>query len=226
MPSSKLTFALLAALLLAGCAPAPPVPVPVPVPSPLLNPAGAAMQQQAPDSFKVLFETTAGDFVVEVIRPWAPLGADRFYNMVRHGYFEGVRFFRVVPLFVVQFGLHGDTTVTRAWRSSTIPDDSVRTSNRRGTLTFATAGPNSRANQFFINLVDNARLDAQGFAPIGRVVGGMDVVDRFHAGYGEMPPSGRGPDQRRITMEGEPYLAAEFPLLDRIVRARLLDPNP
>lgn len=214
---------LAAALWLTACATVAPVPAPAPEPPPLLNPGGAAMQQQAPDSFKVLFETTAGDFVVQVVRDWAPLGADRFYNMARHGYFDGVRFFRMVPRFVVQFGLHGDTAVTRAWRGSTILDDSVRTSNRRGTLTFATAGPNTRANQFFVNLVDNARLDAQGFAPIGRVIGGMDTVDRFHAGYGEMAPSGQGPNQGRIMAEGEAYLAAEFPLLDRIVRARLLE---
>lgn len=213
-------------VLLAGCGGPPPVPGPAPEPPPLLNPLAAAMQQQAPDSFKVLFETTAGDFVVQAVREWAPLGVDRFYNMARQGYFDGVRFFRMVPRFVVQFGLHGDPAVNAAWRNATLPDDSVRTSNLRGTLTFATAGPNTRANQFFINLVDNARLDAQGFAPIGRVVGGMDAVDRFHAGYGEMPPSGRGPDQRRIILEGEPYLAAEFALLDKVVRARLLDPLP
>lgn len=226
MSRANLTRALFLAAVVAGCAPAATPPVPIPEPSPLLDPAGAAMQQQAPDSFKVLIETTAGDFVVQVIREWAPRGADRFYNMARHGYFEGVRFFRVVPRFVVQFGIHGDTAVTRAWRSSTIPDDSVRTSNRRGTLTFATAGPNTRTNQFFVNLVDNARLDAQGFAPIGRVVGGMDTVDRFHAGYGEMAPSGRGPDQGRIMADGEAYLAAEFPLLDRILRVRMLDDRP
>jgi len=217
---------LLALLPLVGCAGQAAVPQPAPEPSPLLDPAGAAMQQQAPDTFKVLFETTAGDFVVQVVRGWAPLGADRFHNMARHGYFEGVRFFRVVPGFVVQFGIHGDTATSRAWRGATLPDDSVRASNSRGTLTFATAGPDTRTNQFFVNLADNARLDAQGFAPIGRVIGGMDTIDRLHAGYGEMPPRGQGPDQRRLMLEGEAYLAAEFPLLDRILRARLIDSTP
>lgn len=213
---------LLATLSLVGCAGSVAVPPLAPEPSPVLTPNSAAMQQQAPDTFKVLFETTAGDFVVQVVRGWAPLGADRFYNMARLGYFEGVRFFRVVPRFVVQFGLHPDPQVSAAWRNASLPDDSVRTSNRRGTLTFATAGPNTRSNQYFINLVDNTRLDGQGFAPIGEVVGGMDAVDRFHAGYGEMPPSGRGPDQGRIMREGEAYLASEFPLLDRILRVRVL----
>lgn len=212
----------LAALSLAGCATPGPVPQPEPEPPALLNPMSPALQQQAPDTFKVLFETTAGDFVVQVMREWAPLGADRFYHMTRLGYFEGVRFFRVVPGFVVQFGLHPDTAVSRAWRSASLADDSVRTSNRRGTLTFATAGPNTRGNQYFINLANNARLDAQGFAPIGEVIGGMDAVDRLHAGYGEMPPRGQGPDQGRIIREGEPYLAAEFPLLDRVIRARVV----
>jgi len=221
---------LAVALLAAGCGPSRPpatlAPLPAPEEAPLLNPAGEAMRQQAPDTFKVLVETTAGDFVVEVIRAWAPLGADRFYNLARNGYFEGVRFFRVVPRFVVQFGLHGDPAVNAAWRATTFPDDSVRTSNRRGTLSFATSGPNSRSVQLFINLVDNTRLDGMGFAPLGRVTGGMDAVDRFHAGYGEMAPSGQGPDQSRIQREGDAYLAAQFPRLDRILRVRVVERVP
>jgi peptidyl-prolyl cis-trans isomerase A (cyclophilin A) len=189
---------------------------------PLLNPASPQMTRTAPDTFKVLFETTEGDFVVEVVREWAPLGADRFYNLVQNHYFNTVSFFRVVPGFVAQFGLHGIPPVAAAWRSATIPDDSVRMTNRRGFLTFATNGPNTRTTQLFINLADNRRLDAQGFAPIGRVTGGMDVVDRFYAAYGEGPPHGRGPEQERIRTDGAPYLQRAFPQLDHVVRARIV----
>ena len=182
------------------------------------------MRRQAPDTFKVLVESTTGEFVVTVYRDWAPLGADRFYNLTTNGYFNGVRFFRMVPRFVVQFGLSGDPAVNAVWRTATLPDDSVRSSNRRGTVTFATAGPNTRNAQLFVNLADNTRLDATGFAPIGKVTGGMDVVERLHAGYGEMAPNGRGPNQARIQAEGEAYLTAEFPLLDRIMRARVVAP--
>jgi peptidyl-prolyl cis-trans isomerase A (cyclophilin A) len=192
---------------------------------PLLHPDSPLMNRTAPDSFKVLFETTAGDFMVEVERSRAPLGADRFYNLVRHGYYDGVRFFRVVPGFVVQFGLHGDPEVTNAWRDARIPDDSVSTSNRRGSITFATSGPDTRTVQVFINLADNVRLDAQGFAPFGVVTGGMDAVDRLHAGYGEGAPRGRGPDQAQIRQEGEAYLAREFAELDRVVRTRIVSPQ-
>jgi peptidyl-prolyl cis-trans isomerase A (cyclophilin A) len=197
---------------------------PVPEPPSLLNPDAPPFQRQAPDSFQVRVETTVGTFLLEVVRAWAPLGVDRFYNLAAIGYFDGVRFFRVLPGFIAQFGIHPDPSVHRAWHLATIPDDPVRMSNLRGTLTFAIAGPNTRANQFFINLADNRRLDGQGFAPFGRVVSGMEVVDHLHAGYGEMPPQGNGPDQRRVMLEGEAYLAAEFPLLDRILRVHLLPP--
>jgi peptidyl-prolyl cis-trans isomerase A (cyclophilin A) len=185
------------------------------------------MTQAAPAAFKVLFETTKGDFVVEVYRGWAPGGADRFYNLVRHGYYDRTYrtyFFRVWPSFIVQFGIHGNPVVSAVWREAAIPDDSVRGSNRRGTITYATSGPNTRTTQIFVNLADNARLDTQGFAPFGRVVGGMDVLDRLHGGYGEPPPQGRGPEQRRIFAEGNAYLQSEFPLLDHIVRTRILAP--
>lgn len=191
---------------------------------PLLNPDGPSMQAQAPDSFKVLFETSAGDFVITVIRALAPAGADRFHNLVRHGFYDGVRFFRVVTRFVVQFGIPGDTALGAAWQRAPLPDDPVRTSNNRGTITFASAGPDTRTTQLFINLAENARLDALGFAPIGRVTGGMDVVERFYSGYGEMAPSGPGPNQGRIIAEGDRYLGEQFPRLDRILRARVLDP--
>ena len=190
----------------------------------LLKPLSVEMGRTAPAAFKVLFETTEGDFVVEVYRAWAPRGADRFYNLVRHGYYDGVRFFRTVPGFVVQFGIHGDPVVSAAWREARIPDDSVEASNQRGTVTFATGGPDTRTTQLFINLADNARLDAQGFAPFGRVVGGMDVVARLHSEYGDARPRGQGPDQDRIHAEGNAYLQSEFPLLDSVVRARIIGP--
>ena len=206
-------------MVLSGCG---TFPRSAPTLPPLLNPASPLMNQAAPDTFKVLFETTEGDFVVEVVREWAPLGADRFYNLVRNDYFNTVPFFRVAPGFVVQFGLHGIPPIAAAWREARIPDDSVRVSNRRGLVTFATSGPNTRTTQLFINLADNTRLDTQGFAPFGRVTGGMDVVDRFYAGYGEGPPRGRGPEQERIQSEGTPYLQSEFPQLDYVIRARII----
>jgi len=204
---------------LGGRAPVPDSPRAI-----LMNPAHLEMTQVAPERFKALFETTGGDFVVEVEREWAPVGADRFYNLVRGGYYEGVRFFRVLPGFVVQFGIHGDPEIAKAWSDASIPDDSVSQSNQRGTITFATAGPDTRTVQVFINLADNARLDAMGFAPFGRVTGGMDAVDRFYAGYGEGAPRGRGPDQGRMEEEGEAYLASDFAELDQVIRVRIIDP--
>jgi peptidyl-prolyl cis-trans isomerase A (cyclophilin A) len=227
-PALVLSLGLLGSLALGACAPraatlsvgpeGPEAPV-----SPLLDPASPEMNAEAPPLFKVLFETSAGDFVVEVERGLAPLGADRFYNLVRNGYYDGVRFFRVVPGFVVQFGLSGDPAVAEAWRGARIEDDPVAGSNTRGTLTYAMAGPGTRTVQVFINLGNNARLDDQGFAPFGTVSGGMDVVDRLHGGYGDGAPRGQGPDQGRIGREGEPYLAGEFPLLDQVIRARVLE---
>ena len=192
--------------------------------SDLLNPAAAVMRRQAPDSFRARFETSAGDFVIEVHRAWAPLGADRFYNLVDAGFFDGVRFFRVISGFMAQFGIHGDPRVAAAWRDQLIADDAVRASNTRGMVTFATAGPGTRTTQLFINYGDNSRLDGAGFSPFGRVVEGMDVVDRLHAGYGEGAPRGRGPDQGRIEAEGNAYLEREFGELDYITRARVVTP--
>jgi peptidyl-prolyl cis-trans isomerase A (cyclophilin A) len=215
---------LAAALLLAGCLPfAVAEPPAAAGPPPLMDPASAALNQPAPETFAVRFETTQGDFVVAVDRALAPRGADRFYNLARHGYYDGVRFFRVLPGFVVQFGIHGEPALAAVWREARIPDDPVRASNLRGTLTYAMAGPDTRTVQLFLNLADNTRLDAQGFAPFARVVEGMDVVDRLHAGYGEGAPMGRGPDQGRIQAEGEAYLAREFPLLDRVLQARVVE---
>jgi peptidyl-prolyl cis-trans isomerase A (cyclophilin A) len=185
------------------------------------NPADSGFTQQAPDSFRARFATTKGDFVIAVRRAWAPRGADRFYNLVRSGFYDGVRFFRVIPGFMAQFGIHGDTTVTAAWRQRVIPDDPVRRSNQRGMVTFATAGPGTRTTQIFINYRDNNRLDASGFAPVGEVVQGMDVVDKLYSGYGEGAPQGHGPDQYRMNLEGEKYLARQFPRLDKVKKATI-----
>ncbi|HXV76824.1 MAG TPA: peptidylprolyl isomerase [Candidatus Polarisedimenticolaceae bacterium] len=183
----------------------------------------AALTEQAPDRFSVEFETTKGKFVVDVTRAWAPLGADRFYNLVKHGFYDDVRFFRVVPDFVVQFGLNGDPAIGKPWQSARIKDDPVTRSNEAGTLTFAMAGPNSRTTQVFINLKSNKSLDQSGFSPFGEVSAGMDVVRKLYAGYGDQPPRGRGPNQSQIAMEGNEYLDRSFPKLDAIVDATLIE---
>ena len=185
--------------------------------SKLTNPS--ALTEQAPATFKANFVTSQGPFVITVTRSWAPLGADRFYNLVKSGYFDGIRFFRVIPGFMAQFGIHGTPAVQSAWRSASLKDDPVRQSNKRGTVTFATAGPNTRTTQFFINFGDNTGLDKQGFAPFGEVVTGMSVVDKINAEYGEGAPRGKGPDQGRIQAEGNAYLNKEFPKLDYIKSA-------
>lgn len=169
----------------------------------------------APATYQVRFKTSAGTFVVEITRAWAPLGADRLYTLVRQGFFDGTRFFRVVPGFVVQFGLSRSAAVSAQWHAAVIPDDPVTQHNVRGTVTFATAGPHSRTTQIFVNYGDNTRLDAMGFAPIGRVVQGMEVVDRLYAGYGERP------DQGAIEAMGNSYLASRYPKLDSIARATI-----
>jgi peptidyl-prolyl cis-trans isomerase A (cyclophilin A) len=185
------------------------------------NPSDPGFAAQAPDSFRARFSTTRGDFVIAVHRAWAPLGVDRFYNLVRSGFYDGVRFFRVIPGFMAQVGIHGDTAVTAAWRERRIADDPVRRTNLRGMVTFATAGPGTRTTQIFINYRDNSRLDGMGFAPFGQVVEGMAVVDSLYGGYGEGAPAGRGPDQFRLNVEGERYLARQFPRLDKINTATI-----
>jgi peptidyl-prolyl cis-trans isomerase A (cyclophilin A) len=183
----------------------------------LRNPAQAT--EKAPDTYRVRFQTTKGEFAVEVSRAWAPLGADRFYNLVTIGYLDGCKFFRAIEGFMVQFGISGNPDVARAWREATIRDDKVVETNTAGRVTFATAGPHTRTTQLFINYGNNARLDGMGFAPLGEVVEGMDVVRSLYTGYGEGAPSGRGPDQGSIQKRGNAYLEERFPLLDGITRA-------
>ena len=186
-------------------------------PSKLANPA--ALNEQSPATYKIRFDTSKGTFVVEVHRDWAPNGADRFYNLVKNGFYDETRFFRVVSGFMVQFGINGDPNVAARWRSATIKDDPVKQSNKRGTITFATAGPDTRTSQVFINFADNSPLDRQGFSPFGQVTSGMSVVDALHSGYGEGAPSGRGPEQGRIQGEGNAYLKKDFPNLDYVKKA-------
>ena len=177
------------------------------------------LKAKAPENFQVTFHTTKGDFVVDVTRSWAPLGADRFYNLVKHGFFTGAPFFRVVPGFVVQFGLSASPAVNKVWADADIKDDPVTQRNVPGSLVFATAGPNTRTTQLFINLGDNSSgLDRQGFAPFGKVTSGMDVVQKIYPGYGERP------DQGMITSQGSAYFSKAFPNLDLINSAVVTSP--
>ena len=190
----------------------------------LLHPA--TLTAKAPDTYEVKFTTTKGDFTVQVNRAWAPIGADRFYNLVKHHYFTDAAFFRVLPGFIVQFGMNAHPNVSKVWQNANIKDDPVTQSNKPGTITFATAGPNTRTTQVFINLGDNAGLDGQGFAPFGQVTSGMDVVQKFYSGYGEGAPNGRGPDQGLITAQGKAYLDKNFPNLDRVTADVITSPAP
>lgn len=178
----------------------------------------------SPAVFHARFETSQGRFTVEVTREWAPIGVDRFYNLVRAGFFDGQKFFRVRAGFIAQFGLHPDPRVIAAWKGRTMPDDSARISNTRGTLAYAMlTTPNTRTTQIFVNLADNAQLDAQGFAPFGRIVYGIDVIDRLYAGYDERAGGGmRAGNQGPIEKEGNAWLEREFPKLDYIVRVRVV----
>jgi peptidyl-prolyl cis-trans isomerase A (cyclophilin A) len=185
----------------------------------LANPA--ALNEKAPASYKARFDTSKGVFVIEVQRDWAPNGADRFYNLVKNGYFDDARFFRVVSGFMVQFGINGDPRISTSWRAATIKDDPVKQSNKRGFITFATSGPDSRTTQVFINFADNSGLDRQGFSPFGQVISGMNIADAFFSDYGDGPPSGRGPDQGRFQREGNNYLMKDFPKLDYVKKATI-----
>ncbi len=207
MRRTALLFLTALAVTLAGCATAKP-------PAPLAP---------VPDSYRVKFETTRGSFVVEVTKAWAPEGAERFYRLVEKRFYDDQRFFRVLPGFVVQFGIHGDPAVEARWRNMTMRDDPVKQSNTRGAIAFAKAGPNTRTTQVFINLRDNVRLDAAGFAPFGQVVQGMELaVDHLWDSYGDGPPRGSGPDQDMVETMGNAYLDTKFPHLDSIRRARIV----
>jgi peptidyl-prolyl cis-trans isomerase A (cyclophilin A) len=217
--------------------PPPPPPAVAPAPSPEaaapppqavhhapseLDPSLATAQ--APEVFLVDFTTTQGDVVVEAHRSWAPHGADRFYDLVKLGFFDDTRFFRAIPDFMVQFGISGAPEVAAKWRDATIADDPVTQSNLRGFMSFAQTGqPNSRTTQVFICFENHARLDASGFAPFAKVVRGMEVVDNLYKGYGEGAPTGQGPDQGRIQAEGNAYLDRDFPKLDRILSTRIVE---
>ena len=205
-----------------GSAPAEGEP-PAAVDPRLLDPA--SLNEQAPARYTVELTTTEGPIRIDVTRAWAPRGADRFYNLVKAGYFTDVAFFRVIEGFMAQTGLHGNPEVNTAWRGAgRIEDDPVTQSNTRGMVTYATSGPSSRTTQFFINFADNSNLDDMGFAPFGRVQqASMAVVDRLHAGYGEGAPRGRGPMQALIQTQGNSYLRAQFPELDYIESARIVE---
>ena len=190
-------------------------------PEVMMDPTGEQATQTAPDEFKVRFETSAGTFVVDVTRDWSPRGADRFYSLIRIGFYDDQRFFRVIPNFVVQWGMSGDPEISAAWQTARIKDDPVKESNVPGTITFAKTGaPNSRTTQLFINLGDNsASLDRQGFAPFGRVVEGMEVVGSFNAEYGSTPST----NQPTIAERGNEFLNKNFPNLDYIVTAKIVE---
>ena len=181
---------------------------------------GCSSEKPGPAQYKVLLQTSRGDVTIEVIRDWAPRGADRFYTLVKDGFYDGAEFFRVIRSpepFMAQFGINGDPKVTEKWANSNLQDDPVTQHNTRGMVSFATAGPNTRTTQLFINYGDNSRLDATGFSPFGRVMSGMEVVDQFYADYGE------DPDQSRIESEGNMYLKKEFPKLDYIKTAKIVE---
>ena len=181
----------------------------------LMNPA--KLNAVAPPVYKAAFDTSVGSFVIEVHREWAPKGADRFYNLVKNGFFDNARFFRVMPGFMVQFGINGDPEIQKHWADASIPDDPVTQKNLRGYVTFAqTSAPNSRSTQVFINYADrNTFLDSQRFAPFGQVISGMEIVDKINSGYGETP------DQGLIQRQGNKYLNAQFPKLDYVTKARI-----
>jgi cyclophilin family peptidyl-prolyl cis-trans isomerase len=186
--------------------------------SALLRPSDSALAAPAPDSFRVTFQTTHGNFTALARRAWAPHGVDRFYYLVKHGYYNNTYFFRVVENFVAQFGMSGNPAIGDAWDKRQIPDDSVRHSNTRGTISFASSGPNSRTVQLFINLTDNRQLDnlGAGFPPIGEIVDGVATIDSLYNGYGEGAPGGLGPRQDMIASQGNDYLKRFFPKLDMI----------
>jgi len=190
----------------------------------LLQPT--TLKAKAPAEYEVKFVTTAGDFTIKVTRAWAPNGADRFYNLVRHHFYDGAAFFRVLPGFMAQFGISAYPEVSKVWETATIKDDPIVQSNHRAFVSFATAGPNTRTTQAFINYGNNEALDRSGFSAFGVVTDGMEVVDKLYNGYGEGAPDGHGPDQGLITSRGHAYLEKGFPKLDTIKTATLVPAAP
>lgn len=205
--------------LLATCS-QPPEEEAGPPPNPLLQPGN--FQEESPSTFVARFETTKGVVRIQVTREWAPLGADRFYNLVKAGYYDGVTFHRVIPGFMAEFGINGDPWVNAAWRQATLRDEPVRKPNERGRVSFSKNEPHTRTVQVFINTDDNPNLNGQGFSPFGEVIEGMDVVDGLYAEYGESPTrGGAGVYQAMAIAKGDEYLRAEFPLLDLIEEATI-----
>lgn len=192
-----------------------------PPPNPLLQPR--SFNEQAPEQFMVRLETTKGPVVIQVHRSWAPLGADRFYNLAKAGFFDGMKIHRVLSGFTAEFGIHGDPWVNAAWRQAILADDPVVESNTRGRVSFSKSGPNSRTVQVFINTDDNPELDGRGFSPFGEVVEGLEAVDAFYAEYGDGPPRGEGVYQAMAIAKGDEYFDAEFPLLDTIEKASIVE---
>jgi peptidyl-prolyl cis-trans isomerase A (cyclophilin A) len=182
----------------------------------------AAPPEKPPELYRVKFETTKGDFTIEVHRDWAPRGSDHFFELVQAKFYDGVRFHRVVRRFVCQFGINGNPKVQQLWGSARIPDDPVKQKNVKGTLSYAKLGPNSRTTQVFINLADNAMLDTTGFAPFAKVIEGMDVVEKLYFAYGEVVPRGSGPDPTQIELQGNVYIERLYPRLDAIRKAFVL----
>ena len=217
-------LALLVLLFPLGCGdPTPPPAYVRPNNRPLLRPDAPELKTPAPATFKARFTTTKGVFTIKVERNWAPLGADRFYHMVRGGLFDDSGFFRVLSGFMCQFGIPADPAESALWKNATMQDDPVRENNARGRISYATAGPGTRTTQVFINTGNNRKLDKTGFAPFGQVIEGMEVVDKLYAGYGEGAPSGSGPNQKFIERWGTPHLKADFPKLDFIQKAEIVD---
>jgi peptidyl-prolyl cis-trans isomerase A (cyclophilin A) len=189
----------------------------------LLEPTNPVWSQRAPDVYRARFETSKGNFVVEVRREWAPLGADRFYNLVRHGFYDDQRFFRILANYIAQWGISGDPAVTAAWQGRTFPDDSLRLSNTRGTIGFSSlTSPNTRLTQVYVNYTDNSRNDTTGVVPFGRIVQGMEVLDSLYSGYGSNSGGGmRQGQQEALLTGGNAYVDREYPRLDRLLRARI-----
>jgi peptidyl-prolyl cis-trans isomerase A (cyclophilin A) len=223
---ARMRVLALTALLLAACADSPcgspPPPSDIPPDHVLLRPELPELNETSPDSFDVVLETSAGTLRVRVFREWGPLGAARFYNLTRHGFYDGSRFFRVLPGFAAQFGMSGTPAIDSVWLRQRLQDDPPRLPTGAGTLSYAMAGPDTRTTQLFFSYRANEALDAQGFVPIGRVIEGMEVLFRLNAEYGEVPPTGTGPSFACIASHGNHYLSRRYPRLDSIQSARVL----